>query len=734
VLTAGIGVWRAHESSSQRNREVLQHAGKALAWADSIERALNARRPSEITTSEAVAALYLERLRLGLGSPFRIIDQALRDQALAPVGSIRLADALLARTLTGEAYRSHGHALDLLSTDPRLVGSGVGTEHERLIDSIVASWDDPRIGELSVRLAYRLASASGAVSHRAPELAIAAAAQARDRVLAMRDARALLETAARDGVSPFALMRLWRETRRFDVERPVIVPLSAKAERSAVADLPQLVSTIEGLQVEQFQASSTAGTRRSDALPTRMATMASARDLPPMSPVIVAVRAYSSSRELTSRSDELAHRRFVGRVTNEEKLAAEYALLRSHASRAIAEADAVIMTAGVALRSFAQERAWVRGESGPTARELQSRYGVSVTHDSTNATSWRPYLHRSLEQAIIDMRRVLPGFDPRGLRVHFGASPMGDRALALHDPTRRTIFLPPASGSGVMAHEFAHDLDWQAARREYGGTGWYRSDHAFRRSLDRLAGPLRQMASASRVDTTRERRGGPSRPTELLARNVDWFVSASLARDGRLNGHLSAVQDPVLIGYGSAIAPDAASDGGGATLRALDGLTSLTLATRNWYSDLYGEGRKVTVHDAVRRVLELPMGRVGLEPPQWSFTPWQLDAPSSGRGSWTCRLDDLTERATDADAVRAAVQYAAESRARGIVKQWADFARRQPDATPSRLRALTGAPWDPGLKEATLREIRDAILVNALAPRPSAGQANWVTRTPAPGC
>jgi hypothetical protein len=52
-----------------------------------------------------------------------------------------------------------------------------------------------------------------------------------------------------------------------------------------------------------------------------------------------------------------------------------------------------------------------------------------------------------------------------------------------------------------MAHEFAHDLDWQAAKREYGGTGWYRTDHALRQAVDQLAGALRLMASATRADS-----------------------------------------------------------------------------------------------------------------------------------------------------------------------------------------------------------------------------------------
>ena len=405
---------------------------------------------------------------------------------------------------------------------------------------------------------------------------------------------------------------------------------------------------------------------------------------------------------------------------------------------AVPEADATILTAGVALRPFAQERAWLPGETAPTVRDLQARFGVTVSFDAGAHESWRPFLQRTLETAILDMRRVLPGFDSRGLRVHFGTSPLGDRALALHDPIRRTIYFPPASHSGVMAHEFAHDLDWQAAKREYGGTGWYRTDHALRQSVDRLAGALRQMASATRTDSAGGRMTGVARPTEVLARNVDWFVSASLAREGRSNGHLSAAQDPVLTGYASAITPEAARDGGSATLRALDGLTSVPEATRSWFSELFGAERRLSVHEAARRVLEAPLEPISLDPVA-SLGPWDPSAFERGPNSvlseraWTCLIESFAG-SDDAGTVRAVVQYAAESRARGVIRQWAEFANRRPYSSPSRLRALTGAPWDPSISNATLREIRDAILRSALANRRLDGAAGLFAAHSTPGC
>lgn len=739
----GAGFWRSHDARSDREREVLRNAGVALAFADSLEKSFAGKPFAAIPAGDAVSALYLERLRLGLGSPFRLIDQALRDPALDSKRSAELGEAMLARTMMGDAYWPRPQALDL-------VAAGLGVQHQAIIDSVIASHSDPRVGELAIRLAYRLASAAGAVSRRAPEIATAAAAQSRDRVLAMRDARSLFTAADRDGLSRLTLMKIWRTTRKFDVERPVIVPLSARAEREAVESLPALVARIECVTDSANASAETARTlhrrtverNRGDALPNRMASVAATRDMPPLAAVLVAVRSYSGPMRSSWDSDRLTKVRFVDRVSNEETLAAEYALLAAHAAAAVPEADAAILTAGVALRPFAQEVAWLPGETAPSVRDLQARFGVTVTFDAGARPNWRPFFQRTLEFALLDMRRVLPGFDPRGLHVHFGTSPLGDRALALHDPIRRTIYFPPASHSGVMAHEFAHDLDWQAAKRTYGGTGWYRTDHALRQSVDKLAGAVRQMASATRADSARAPMTGVARPTEVLARNVDWFVSASLAREGRVNGHLSAAQDPVLTGYASAITPEAARDGGSATLRALDGLTSVPEVTRAWFSGLFGEDRRLSVHEAVRRVLETPIDRISLKGPR-AFRPWDsrsLDkdmGPMIGKGSWTCLVEAFAGSADDVGTVHAVVQYAAESRARGVVRQWADFAVRRPSTTPSRLRALTGAPWDPAIADSMLQEVRDAILWNALTSSGRSSEGGFGSRrmsTSGAGC
>lgn len=727
VLAVAGTAWLLRSADAAHEKTLLQRVATGLLFADSLEGAL-ATDASGGTRGEgaAVAGLYLERLRMGMGSPFRIIDQALRDPDLAGIGQRNLAEALLARTLHGEGYQVPPEALDLIENDPLGEGRGRGQLHLALIDSVVRDASSPRVGELTVRLAYQLATASGALSGRAPELATTAAAQVRDRLLAVSDARNLLEAAGETEVGRFTLMRMWREARRFAVERPVIVPLSAREERDAIVRLPQLVARLEAIAAGYAEADSSVLAWRQrppvmryrGQLPERLAAQARRRAMPPETPIVMAVSAYAPLINAFAAVPPRDRHRFVSGSVNEETIVAEYARLRAGSSDALPAAASAVLTAGVALRPYAQERIWMEGDPAPTPRDVQTRLGISVTFDSTVRPVWRPAMLRNLEAAIGDLQRILPSFDSRGLKVHFGASPLGSRALAMHDPIGRTIYFPLETSSGVMSHEFAHDLDWQAARREYGSAGWYRSDHAVRTSSGALAGALRQMASAARSASRRPE--GNDRPTEVLARNLDWFISAALAREGRLNGYLSAVQDPVLTGYASAVTPEAAGDGGNATLAALAGLTRIPAPVRTWFADQFGAARRLTVHDALRQVLEAPSPRLdprvqsaGVGRPFAALAGEFVGPPEVG-SAWSCLLDGFTQRGTDAAAVRAVMMWSAEARAQGLIRKWGEFAARNPGQGSTRLRALSGAPWDPAIAEAELQRARDAILWSAL--------------------
>ena len=205
---------------------------RASRFADSLERVLPTRPAEDVATSEAMATLYLERHRLGLGSPFRLIDEALHDPMVAENVRRPLAFAMLARTLAGEGYQTDPRALDLISRQydwfrARGIGADTqrtGSEHLSLIRAEVGRVRDARVGELTVRLAYRLAVAAGSLPPRAIELGTIAAAQERDRILAMHDARELIDAASRANADPLALLRLRREAsgrrRRTPGDRP----------------------------------------------------------------------------------------------------------------------------------------------------------------------------------------------------------------------------------------------------------------------------------------------------------------------------------------------------------------------------------------------------------------------------------------------------------------------------------------------------------------------------------
>ena len=187
-----------------------------------------------------------------------------------------------------------------------------------------------------------------------------------------------------------------------------------------------------------------------------------------------------------------------------------------------------------------------------------------------------------------------------------------------------------------------------------------------------------------------------------------------------MNGHLSAVQDQVLTGYGSAMSPEASRDGGGATLRALDGITLVPPAVRAWFTQRYGAARHISATEAVRRVLETPMSTVELHSPSRyalssaEATSALMKSDSRASRAWSCLISPEDEVDGDPHLTRTVMQYAAEARARGAVERWRSFASRFSPRGLSPLRALEGPPWDPALADAMVRDVRDAILWRAV--------------------
>jgi hypothetical protein len=171
-------------------------------------------------------------------------------------------------------------------------------------------------------------------------------------------------------------------------------------------------------------------------------------------------------------------------------------------------------------------------------------------------------------------------------------------------------------------------------------------------------------------------------------------------------------------------------------------VTAVPPAIRAWFNTRFGAERRISVHELVRLVLETPLSpadiRVNSAHSLWA--PAAIAALFRGMpaasAAWVCRLEGVVERSSDAAAARAVIQYAAEARARGLVRQWSVFARRFPVGASWRLRALDGAPWTPGVVSETTRELRDAILWRALAGRAQEGVAAVLgaTRPTREGC
>jgi hypothetical protein len=745
ALVAAVS-WAIATGGTRRvpmTREVAREMRAGADFAKTLEHSLAVAPAESISTADVVALGYLERLRLGLGSPFRLIDYALADPLLPDSIGRLVAYAVLQRTLDGDSYHAPVAALSLAGASMAELPPSLAARHVTLIDSVVTRASDPRGGELTVREAYRLAAAAGSVGRRGPWLGTQAAALARDRALARADVVRLLATARRNRMDPLGLIPVWRLERRFSVERPLMDALRPDVEREALADVRAVVRELDSLAARERLGAIDSTATRYDAASEltseaarRLAWVTAVRAAPPQAPITVAVTStvrpvrWASSSAGEPMRDAVT--RFVERAINEEALAAEYALFVARDTARVAQPSLAVLWAAVSMRAYAQERVWFPGDGGPSVPDLKDRFGLaSVSFDSNVPTTWRPYYLRMLGSALSDLQRVLPAFGVRGLGVHFGESPMRDAALAMHDPATRTVFFPIGTSAGVMAHELAHDLDWQAARTRYGLRGTYSTDRAVGQYRDRLAASMLELTDAGPGESSLGTDGGrpvPSaRPTEVFARNMDWFVTAVLARDGRMNGYLSAVQDGVLTGYGAVAAPEVAREGAQAMIHALDEMTLVAPATRAWFVDTHGRGRTVPVTELTRRVLEAPLTGGDRRSGQGLRSPADLLAPTADASARTlialgsgCRDAELGDRLV-ADRARVLVE-AADARARGLLARRARFAATA-DRAPWQARALLGKAWTPGYADRAQSDLRDAILrraVLAAAPRGSA--------------
>lgn len=567
------------------------------------------------TSREAAVSLgYLERLELGLGSPFRLIDYALADPRLADSTRAQVAWALLARVMDGDAYHIDPAALDRVGTFGVHAWPGIGRWHRDRIERTIREADDPRAGEEAVRIAYGLAAAEDQVSVEAQSLAARAAALVHDRIVARRDALALLDAASRTHEDPLVLLRQWRRSRRFQVEQPRMVGVTAKQEKESVALALELADALRE-QSGRFAASQRMPSGSIDPIHTLLSPRAAEQlleaaielDQPPQTPVFIAARQLAreaATQPFLPAEEKRTRERFNTVAYSEERYIAERALLErvSPWDAAIARAD---LFAAVSLRSYAQEEVWYPSMGGPGPRALQERYGLAeVSFDRTVPAPWRPYYRRMLARSLDDMLRVMPALNLRGLSVHFGSTSGSTGALAMHEPTPRRLVLPPTTGAGTIAHEVAHDVDWQVALRRYRVRGDYATDRATRSSEGMIASHMRDLRAATLMTNNPVPTAHDRRPAEVFARGVDWYVAVSLARDGRLNGYVSSVQDELLTGYGTVRPPDVTGSAGDALMGVLDELAPIYREQRDAFRQAYGSRRSLRAYDLVRQVLE----------------------------------------------------------------------------------------------------------------------------------
>lgn len=543
-------------------------------------------RASGAPATTIIAVGYLERLRLGLGSPFRLAEHALHDPRLGRSDREALAWAILARTLDRDAYRIDPVVLEGISP----AGPAAGADHLALIERAIRDADDPRAGELAVRRAYAVSAEEGTIAADAADRTAPVAALIRDRELARRDVHTLLIAAQAAGADPLVLLATWRAERRFVVEAPPLQSRTPELERDALEIAHRLVlelprPTVNGEGADRSHSLLDAGAA------ARLAALADSANAPAQAPVAVAVADARQSlleeqdlREDARRLREL----FIDAALSEERFVAAYALLDGARSAATAR---TALAAAVALRAYAQEPVWFPGFAAPSAGALEERYGLSgVAFGDDVPVEWQPYYARQLDLALSDLMRVMPALDVSGLRVVVTGRHSWRGMLAVHEPRRRRIVMPPASAAGALAHEIAHDLDWQLALGRYDIRGDYASDAAARGAQDPLAHRLRDLAAAYPDPSASgdHAETHANRPTEIFARSVEWYVAVALAADGRSNGYLTSIQDEMLKGYGSARPPDASGLAGEALIAVLDDVAPLPLAARAAYLARYG--------------------------------------------------------------------------------------------------------------------------------------------------
>jgi hypothetical protein len=688
VLACGVGLAVSHATTGRQSARAAARLNSAAVRLDSLTDAA----PADDRRRVAIAWGYAERMRLGLESPFRLIDAADRDPRLTADERRTVAWALLAHVLRGETHDIDPAALDGLGP----VESGriaSGEQHVALIRDAIVSAEDPRAAELAVRLAYTLAAAERLVEGSASFLAAEAAAMIADGEIARREAAALLRSSR--GEDLIATVQRRRARRAFYVERPTLLAPSADVERAAIAMVAPLLDSIRLMRPVVARGSSPDLDGGTAALAPRL--YAAGARVPPAAPLAVTVQRYLPM--MRSHAPRLDHDA-LARTRNAEMLVA-VTRVRDAGRQQRRVIGRLLLAAGVAMRSLAQEPVWFVTDDVPSAPIVVSSLGLrGIVFDRDVPLAWRPYYLRSLADGVRDLRRVLPALRLDALQVRFRMTAPADSALAMHDPRTRTLHLPILSAGGTLSHELAHDLDRQSALQE--GLSGYRSDMVSRTTATQsgVASANGRLA-ASLLALTEELSAAPrtsrvtaDRPAEIFATRVDWFVAGALARQGISNGFLSAVQDELLTGH--VVHPERlrTSSRSRSLLTALEGMTMVTAFA--------AQDQDPSTQTLLRWSLAGPVDRRGAaEILRGEHHAWALTPLTGGR---SC------DEALSGGGRVALVRMAAEARARGWLRlraRWTADAERAPWARAT----LHQAPWSDAAAERRVAELRDYVLV-----------------------
>jgi hypothetical protein len=242
----------------------------------------------------------------------------------------------------------------------------------------------------------------------------------------------------------------------------------------------------------------------------------------------------------------------------------------------------------------------------------------------------------------------------------------------------------------------------------------YSTDRAMEDRHGALAESVRGLAEARVIRGLGG--GGPSapshndRPAELFARSVDWFVSSTLAAQGRSNGFLTAVQDPMLPGYAAGAPAIVGTAGAESLLGALAQMTFIPDSARDAFESQWSDPAVIDPTLLVRRVLDTPVS--------WRIVWQQLgrspntQANASMLGPASTALCP-TGKSPEAAARDRLLSLAIDARARGAAIRRARY-------YPSSMRGewargvLATPPWRTDVGESVIDALR-ASVVNELS-------------------